>query len=295
MNKRKCQIKYDQLNILTNMVIEKITANNTDNNHGYYFVIGNPGLRIRKKNNNASYLFNNHATEIICNLSAPLYHQVNEQITFCECPDFGDVIATKEGELSRAMSLEVALQMTAKIKGFVIIIDYNDFYTSRGAAYKELILRLGQLFNSDFEKLLDSAVFLVTNKECRFTQELWLKQCGVKLSDLNEELAPFEEYDASDNKFVQQAKMEMQFLTSLLKHPNHFMVLDENDNGECRNSLFQTLTQLKPFTETTLAFDALYRPLMKGYDFNLRKFIDDKLIEAHLQEPIAKISLKHTG
>lgn len=278
MNMRSPKINLDKLTSLSGQIIEKLKK--AEDNE-YFLIIGNSGLR--DKNNKISYIMGKEMdTQMTSSLIHPEIHKTKEGISFCECPDFYYFARTKEEKLSQAMSLEIAAKMAKKIQGIIIVINHSDLYTTRGAAYKDLIKTLGELFASNFEELFKCACFLITNKPKHLDKSDFLESINADVNMLKEILA--EEDLLEQGEELVKAKMEFEFSNLIISHANQVSMLDESDNGESRKIFLESLSKISPIEFDKFEFENLYVNILKGFDFNIRKYVDETLSKTSSNE-----------
>ena len=231
-----------------------------------FLIIGNSGLRD-KISKRMSYLVGNN---VEVNTDQPLTHpelyQTSEGINLCECPDF--IYHTNiEIKLCQSMAIELVTNIAKKIPGLIIVIDYNDFYTCRGTAYRDLTNILGKLSGSQFGLLFQSSVFVVVNKPAKSAVDFKPRI----LSTLEGIISDYaQENDSHPN-------MHLEFSRLLVAHSNQLVILDESDHGESRAEIFSALYNVIPVNSSTLDFDAFYHDLMRGLQFNIRQYINDTI------------------
>lgn len=292
MNMRSHKINLESLQNLVNQGMQKFKK--TEDNE-FYLIIGNPGLRNETENSRITYLVKNETTTQTekgeKDLMYPEMHITNENIILCECPDFtydGD-FCDKEEQLCWAISLELALKMAKKIHGILIILDYQDFYVCRGAGYRSLVERLGQLFGSNFDTFFQSAIFVIVNKPKKYSiddiKNEILENKKESVEYRQNELSSIKEEEA--NESYKKAKIELVFNQSFISHEKQILVLDESDKGESRSAIISAITEIKPIESTQFKFETFYDDVLKGFNFNLKKFIDEtttKIRSSELQE-----------
>ena len=71
-----------------------------------------------------------------------------------------------------------------------------------------------------------------------------------------------------------------------MSHLDHVFLLDSNDQGQSREALFKALPTLSPLLPSDFNFENSYNEIMAGYQFNLRKFLDESLASKTLSNEL---------
>ncbi|GEM_PF-3684911 len=290
MDTRFSQINLQILKDLTKRTVEKF---HDPENREYFLIMGNPGLRSGSKRNKIAYLkgdepeIQTSSTQTGRALLHPELYKIANGVMVCECPDFS-YEGKKEAKICQAISLEIAGRMANKIQGLIISINYNDLIAARGSAYKDLISQLSVLFNSAFEAILKSSVFLVMNKPKDINKDDFIEtlhsftssddieqlESNLKDCDPNDDL--FEEQD----KLLKQEKNQLTLSQFIGLNKNRLVMLDEADKGESREMLLKALSETLPINISKFNFDKHYSESLKPLNFNIRKFVDDTIHNA---------------
>jgi len=141
------------------------------------FIIGNSGLRADKyyhpEINNIAYLLGEstdkkYSTGLYPKVDFPVLHQpLDEKPTFIEFNDFVGTPALfgcAEDNLAYAMTIELAARKACEIKGFMIVLEWNDFCGAvRGL--ESLVFTLLNMFGEDIDRMFASSIVVVLNSE----------------------------------------------------------------------------------------------------------------------------------
>jgi hypothetical protein len=155
--------------------------------------------------------------------------------------------------------------------------------------YRNIMERLGHLFVSNFDTLFKSSIFMIVNKPKEDSIEdikngiLEDKKESVECR--KNELSSID--NEENNEFYKQAKMELTFTQLFVSHEKQIFMLDPSDNGESRSAIISALTQVQPIESAQFKFETFYDDVLKGFNFNLRKLINettDKIKSSVLQE-----------
>lgn len=277
-------LSYNESEVLLEKYIKDGSAQYKQlSNQECYLIIGNQGLRA--KPNVLAYLLGNAPNNPKQKqLIYPELHSAANKELYCECADF-DYSGSIAKKLTQAMSLEIAANMVGKIKGFVVIFDYQDIHVGRGDRFKKLAHTLYQLSNDNLANLFQSTLFIMVNKPNVGTSSVIkdnvLNSLEREASELQQALSDAPE---DEIEFNLPTIMEESFYSLLAKHRNQLYVLDENDQGEMRLNIQSTLQTLSPIDASKLNYKHLYKSILQEIDER-----EQDLFLSKMQEKITSI------